>query len=98
MLPQEFEPIEAEEVRASEQGVQPCFEHRLWSEYCCTTLIENLYMNVIEIVYYVPRRIMRVIKRRATMLAGDRSRGAISPASILSESRNFPNFVHWHIC
>ena len=26
------------------------------------------------IVYYVPRRIMRVITRRATMLAGDRSR------------------------
>ena len=52
------------------------------------------------IVYYVPRRIMRVIMRRATMLAqlaGDRTsnwskprrhRGAISPAIILSESRN----------
>ena len=39
------------------------------------------------IVYYVPRRIMRVIIRRATMLAGDRSQGAISPASILSEFR-----------
>ena len=25
------------------------------------------------IVYYVPRRIMRVITRRTTMLAGDRS-------------------------
>ena len=25
------------------------------------------------------------------------SRGAISPASILSESRNYPNCVHWHI-
>ena len=49
------------------------------------------------IVYYVPRRIMRVITRRATMLAGDRSRDAISPASILSESRNYPNCVHWHI-
>ena len=36
------------------------------------------------IVYYVPRRIMRVITRRATMLAGDRSRGTISPASILA--------------
>ena len=56
----------------------------------------------------MPRRIMRVITRRATMLAGDRSqvvakakprrsRGAISPASILSESRNYPNCVHWHI-
>ena len=34
------------------------------------------------IVYYVPRRIMRVVTRRARMLAGDRSRGAISSASI----------------
>ena len=51
----------------------------------------------ITIVYYVPRRIMRVITRRATMLAGDQSRGKISPASILSESRNYPNFVHWRI-
>ena len=49
------------------------------------------------ILYYVPRRIMRVITRRGTMLAGDRSQGAISPASILSESRNYPNFVHWRI-
>ena len=62
------------------------------------------------IVYYVPRRIMTVITRRATMLVGDqsqgvievetkprRSRGAISPASILSESRNYPNCVNWHI-
>ena len=31
----------------------------------------------IVIVYYVPRRIMRVIKRRATMLAGDRSQDVI---------------------
>ena len=35
-------------------------------------------------VYYVPRRTMRVIARRATMLAGDRSRGAMSPASIVA--------------
>ena len=60
------------------------------------------------IVYYVPRRTMRVIARRATMPAGDRnqgvaetkprrSQGAISPASILSESRNYPNCVHWLI-
>ena len=60
------------------------------------------------IVYYVPRRIMRVITRRATMLAEDRSqggaetkprrsRGAISLASILNESRNYSNYVHWHI-
>ena len=45
----------------------------------------------------MPRHIMRVIRRRATMLAGDRSRGVISPASILSESRNYPNCVHWRI-
>ena len=45
----------------------------------------------------MPRRIMRVITWRATMFAGDRSRGAISPASILRESRNYPNCVHWHI-
>ena len=37
-----------------------------------------------RIVYYVPRRRMRIIARRATMLAGDRSRGAISPASIVA--------------
>ena len=48
MLPQEFETIEAEEVRASEKDVQPYFEHHLWSENCCTTLIENFYMNIIE--------------------------------------------------
>ena len=40
---------------------------------------------------------MRVITRRPTMLARDRSRGAISPARILSESRNYPNCMHWHI-
>ena len=40
---------------------------------------------------------MRVITRRATMLAGDRSRGEISPASILNESRDYLNFVHWRI-
>ena len=31
------------------------------------------------------------------MLAGDRGRGAISLASILSESHNYPNCVHWRI-
>ena len=51
----------------------------------------------ILIVYYVPRRMMRVITQQATMLAGDRNRGAIRPASILSESRNYPNCVHWRI-
>ena len=34
--------------------------------------------EVDRIVYYVPKRTMRVIARRATMLAEDRSRGAIS--------------------
>ena len=54
--------------------------------------------SILVIVYYVVKRIMRVITRRATMLAGDRSRGAISPASILIESRNYyPNCVHWQI-
>ena len=59
--------------------------------------IEHLLTFYAVIVYYVPRCIMRVITRRATILAGDQSRGAISPASILSESRNYPNCVHWHI-
>ena len=49
MLHPAFETIEADEVRAGEQDVQPYFEHHLWSEYCCTTLIEVFYMNVIEI-------------------------------------------------
>ena len=30
-----------------------------------------------SLVYYVPRRIMRVITRRATMLAGDQSQGVV---------------------
>ena len=56
------------------------------------------------IVYYVPRRTMRVIARRATMLAGDRSQGVAEtkPRRDQScehclESRNFPNCVHWHV-
>ena len=53
--------------------------------------------GVIGIVYYVPRCIMRIITRRATKLAGDRSRGEISSASILIEFHNYPNCVHWHI-
>ena len=48
MLPQENETMKAEEVRASEQDVQPYFEHNSRSEYCCTTLIENSYMNILE--------------------------------------------------
>ena len=39
---------------------------------------------------------MRVIVRGARSKPR-RSRSAISPASILSESRNYPNCVHWHI-
>ena len=38
-------------------------------EVCITTLQ--------IIVYYVPRRIMRVMTRRATMLARDRSQGVV---------------------
>ena len=60
------------------------------------------------IVYYVPRRIMRVITRRATMLAGDRSqgvaeakprrsRGAITPANIF-ESLESNSLDRWHRC
>ena len=71
-------------------------------------IYQKCFSRCIVIVYYVPRHIMRVIARRSTMLAGDRrwgvaeekprrSRGAISPTSILSESRNYPNCVHWHI-
>ena len=30
-------------------------------------------------------------------VAGDRSQGEISPASLLSESQNYPNCVYWHI-
>ena len=48
MLPQEFETIGAEEVRASEQDVQPYFEHLLWSEFCFETCVEEAYMDVIE--------------------------------------------------
>ena len=44
----------------------------------------NNLFEVTVIVYYVPRHIMRVITRRATMPAGDRSRVKISPASIVS--------------
>ena len=36
-----------------------------------------------RIVYYEPRRIMRVITRRATMLAGDRSQGIAEARSVL---------------
>ena len=35
------------------------------------------------IVYYAPRRIMRVIMRRATMLAGDRSQGVVEVRLVL---------------
>ena len=35
------------------------------------------------IVYYVPRRIMRVITRRVTMLAGDQSQDKVEARSVL---------------
>ena len=80
---------------------------RKW-HFSTISQISCISPQVCIIVYYVPGHIMRVITRWATMLAGDRSqgiveaylrqsRGAISPASILSESRNYPNRVHWHI-
>ena len=40
--------------------------------------------NMYAIVNYVPRCTMRVIARRAKMLARDRCRGAINPASIVA--------------
>ena len=39
-------------------------------------MVPNAEANLV-IVYYVPRRIMRVITRRAIMLAGDLSQGVI---------------------
>ena len=36
----------------------------------------NIFKRV-KIVYYVPRRIMRIITRQATMLAGDRTQGKV---------------------
>ena len=75
----------------SKKAKEKCFvEKKIWT-------VNLPWNDPYIIVYYVPRRIMRVITRRATMLAGDRSRGAITPASILSESRNYPNCVHWSI-
>ena len=56
----------------------------IWNDNLFT--VEGFLLITIlnRIVYYVPRRTMRVIAWRATMLAGDRSRGAISPASIVA--------------
>ena len=48
MLPQEFALIGAEEIAENAQDVQSYFEHRLWADFCCETLIEDLYMNIIE--------------------------------------------------
>ena len=39
--------------------------------------LESIFEKFILLVYYVPRRIMRVITRRATMLAGDRSQSIV---------------------
>ena len=48
------------------------------------------------IVYYVPRRIMRVITRRAKMLAGDRSQGVAEakPRQSQDESIGFANSIN----
>ena len=43
----------------------------------------GVYDDENGIVYYVPRRIIRVITRRATMLAGDRSRDKAEARSVL---------------
>ena len=63
MLSQKFEPIEAEDFRASEQDVQAYFEHRLWSEFCCETQIEELYMNIIrkKLIYEVDFEAITII-------------------------------------
>ena len=37
----------------------------------------SFFIETMVIVYYMPRRIIRVITRRATMLAGDRSQGVL---------------------
>ena len=46
-----------------------------------TFLLDRGFCDVVcsleEIVYYVPRRTMRVIARRATIIAGDRSQGVV---------------------
>ena len=47
MLPQRFEPIE-EDVSTDRQGLQPYFEHILWSDFCCGTIMEEIYINIIE--------------------------------------------------
>ena len=49
---------------------------------CCALFRQQFYISL-TIVYYVPRRIMRFITRRATMLAGDRSRDKANARSVL---------------
>ena len=58
----------------------------IYSRICSTFLCSEHLLSIYEhlIVYYVARRIVRVITRWATMHAGDQSRGAISPASIVA--------------
>ena len=50
-------------------------------EFCIIHYSWNLIKFII--VYYVPRRIMRVFTRRATMLAGDRSQEEAGARSVL---------------
>ena len=45
-----------------------------------------------SIVEALPKRSRSVAEAKPR-----RSRGVIRPASILSESRNHPNCVHWHV-
>ena len=49
--------------------------------FVCLSYVISKYLNYQVIVYYVPRRTMRVIACRATMLAGDRSQGVIEAYS-----------------
>ena len=74
-------------------------------KYCKAVLIHaGIKHKLSIIVYYVPRRAMRVIARRVTMLAGDRSQGVAETkprrdqsCEHCRESRNFANCVHWHV-
>ena len=61
-------------------------KNKLWKSYTKIFLAKSAKFcyYVDKIVYYAPRRTMRVIAWRATILAGDRSRGAISPANIFA--------------
>ena len=54
------------------------------------------FVDLIQaIVYYVPRRIMRVITRRETILAGDQSQGIVCKYSILCGFGAFTSFYEY---